>query len=251
MREAWACLEALEGRRLLSASLSAGHLARAATASEVVAAATPQPSEDGRSLTVYAKQNLTVNLGEFKFKSIDLALEPRIDWGDGSHSTGRLVGAYNNGEYYVYGTHTYSHTGTFLVNVKIFTHLVGGPVLTSHPVAEFTSVIKAIELKPSEGGRTLTETAGKKFTARLGEVTVKVVDLVLDAVISWGDGTKSAGRMIGSYATGEYYIEGTHTYAHSGLYNVEVKVFGHPIGSPIHGTSPLAQFRSVMKVKPS
>ena len=43
-------------------------------------------------------------------------------------------------------------------------------------------------------------------------------------------------------------LQGTHTYALVGKYKVDVKVFGHPAGTTIHPTSPLAQFTSVVTV---
>ena len=102
---------------------------------------------------------------------------------------------------------------------------------------------------PSEGGLALNAIAHKSFTARLGEVTLKVIDLQLNASIDWGDGSHSDGKLIGSYATGEYYVEGTHTYARDGTYKVEVKIFAHPIGSPILPTGSIAAFTSVINVK--
>jgi hypothetical protein len=67
-------------------------------------------------------------------------------------------------------------------------------------------------------------------------------------VIDWGDGTKSDGKIEGSYATGDWYVEGTHKYAHTGTYKVDVKIFAHPIGSPQLATSPISRFLSVIKV---
>src|SRR5437764_862059 len=52
---------------------------------------------------------------------------------------------------------------------------------------------------PTEGGLSLAEYVKQKFTAKLGEVTVKVVDLALAADIDWGDGTHSVGTLDGSY----------------------------------------------------
>ena len=110
----------------------------------------------------------------------------------------------------------------------------------SPPPTDHSSIVvnTTATTQPSEGGLTLTKTATQHFTAKLGEVTVKVVDLALNAVVDWGDGTHSPGRMVGSYATGEYYVLGTHTYAKAGSYKVDVKIFARLIGSPIEPTSP-------------
>src|SRR3954468_21372050 len=88
------------------------------------------------------------------------------------------------------------------------------------------------EAEPDEGGVTLGEFAGVRFTARLGEFHFKTVDQSLNAVIDWGDGTHSDGQIVGSYATGEWYVRGTHTYAHTGTYRPDVKVFSHLVGNP-------------------
>src|SRR5438045_9493244 len=95
----------------------------------------------------------------------------------------------------------------------------------------------------------LTEVAGRKFTDRLGEIEFRTVDQLLNAVINWGDGTHSDGKLVGSYATGEYYVFGKHTYADTGTYKVDVKVFGHPAGSSIHPPDPFAKFPSVIHVE--
>jgi hypothetical protein len=246
--------EPLEVRALFSAGVGGvaefpgGAGAAVLAAPAAGASATPEPSQGGTTFTEYAGVKFTDRLGEFHFKTADQRLTAVIDWGDGTHSDGKVVGSYATGERYVNGTHTYSRTGTYAITVKVYAAPIGAPPRATDPVAQFTSVANIKTLRPSPGGLRLTETAGKQFTARLGEFTKKVVDLSLDAVISWGDGTHSAGKLVGSYATGEYYVEGTHTYARSGTYKVDVKVYTHPVGSPILPTQPVARFRSVMKV---
>jgi len=257
MRRSFVTLESLETRRLLSADPlvdpipadapgTAGGSDVAVPIYATVAA--PKPSNGGVSLTEFAGQKFTAKLGEFTLKVVDLALNAVVYWGDGTHSAGKLVGSYATGEYYVQGTHTYAHPGTYAVDVKIFTRPIGSPIQPTSPSAEFMSVIKAKSLKPSGGGVELTETANQKFTAKLGEFQYRTVDLILNAEINWGDGTKSAGKLVGSYATGKYYVQGTHTYSHTGKYKVDVKIFAHPAGTNIKPTSPVVQFTSVIDV---
>src|SRR4051794_28352019 len=74
--------------------------------------------------------------------------------------------------------------------------------------------------EPTPTGVHLNEYAHQRFTAKLGEFHLKVSDLALSAVITWGDGTHSAGKIEGSYATGDWYVEGTHTYQHTGTFKV-------------------------------
>ncbi len=207
-----------------------------------------KPSAGGVILSELATQPFTAKLGEFTYKTVDQSLNAVIDWGDGTQSAGKLVGSYATGEYYVQGTHTYARADTYAVDVKIFASLIGSPIHPTSPVAEFKSVIIANPLKPSAGGLVLNEVAGQKFTAKLGEFTFKTIDEAIDADINWGDGTHSQGTLVGSYATGEYYVQGTHTYANKGTYKVDVKIFAHPIGSPVNPTVPVAAFTSVIDV---
>jgi hypothetical protein len=222
-------VEQLEARRFLSASIT--------------------PSAGGVSLTETAHDRFTVKLGAFTQKVVDLALNAVIQWGDGTRSDGKLVGSYETGEYYVQGSHSYARTGKYKVDVDIFAHPLGlpGPLPGVGAIDSFDSVITVKPLFASPGGTTITGIAGKQLKdVRLGEVTVKVTDLSLNAKIEWGDGTTTDGKMVGSYETGEYYIQGTHTYAKPGTYKVSVGVYAKPIGSSIHPTDPIAGFTSVI-----
>lgn len=243
-------LETLEFRQFLSASpLAAVDDGSSADVQPIFVVSDPGPSSHGLHLTEYKNQKFTAKLGTFHLKVIDLALSAKVDWGDGTHSAGVIEGSYATGDWYVEGTHKYAHTGTYDVKVQILTKLIGSPNGPSGEALHFDSQIKVKTLKPTEGGRELTETVGKKFNTKLGEVNLKTIDLVFNAVINWGDGTHSDGKLVGSYATGDYYVYGKHTYAHTGTYKVDVKVFGHPAGSNIHPTDPFAKFTSVIHVK--
>jgi hypothetical protein len=244
-------LEPLENRRLLSAAvLIADHPASLApaAASTAATAATPQPTNGGVTLTEEATQQFTAKLGHFTFKTVDQLINATINWGDGTHSAGTIQGAYNGAEFYVVGTHTYAKTGQFKVNVTIQAQIAGNPNAPKFTVASFTSIINVIPLKPSSGGLSLTEVVGQSFATTLGEFQFKTVDQQLTAVVYWGDGTHSNGTLIGSYATGNYYVLGTHSYAKTGTFKVQVKIFAKPLGSTIQPTTPVAQFISVMKV---
>jgi hypothetical protein len=239
---------------MMSAAPVAGHAHTANASAGVVMPLSAVAPPSGVTLSEVATQKFTAKLGEFTFKTVDQALNAVINWGDGTHSAGTLIGSYATGQYYVQGTHTYGDTGTFKVNVKIFARPFGSPILPTGAIAQFNSVINAAAPKPTPGGLSLAEYAGVSFSTKLGEITYKTVDQALNAVINWGDGTHSAGVLDGSYATGEYYVEGTHTYAKTGTYRETVSVYASLIGSPIHPTSPVAQFSSIAKVttlKPS
>jgi hypothetical protein len=252
MRNSRTMLEPLEGRQLFSVSLLPGTAVDPPNAASAILSplnTNPQPGNGGVSLHETVGHKTTVKLGEFFFKTIDQGLDATVDWGDGTKTVGKIEGSYATGEWYVEGAHAYQHAGTYAVKVTVFTHLVGGPNHPSLPLTQINSVITAKNLQPSNGGVSLNEPAGKKFTARLGEFTYKTVDQALDADINWGDGTHSVGKLVGSYATGEYYVQGTHTYAHAGTFKVYVRIFGHLVGGPVHNTNPLRQFVSVVHAK--
>jgi hypothetical protein len=202
------------------------------------------------TLYQFAHQHFTKNVGEFHLKVSDLSLNAVIYWGDGTHSAGDIEGSYATGDRYVEGSHTYNRAGVFGVNVEIFAKPLGSPIQPTSPIIAFHSTIKVRTLKPSAGGVSLTETAGQSFTANLGQFNFKTVDQILDAVIDWGDGTTSAGKLIGSLATGKWTVQGTHTYKQTGLYKVDVNILAHIAGNP-HPNFVLsvAKFTSVIEVK--
>ena len=109
----------------------------------------------------------------------------------------------------------------------------------------------AIISPDTDGPVTLTETAGKSFTAKVGSFDFRSIDLVLSATVDWGDGTHSAGKISGNFSTGEWNVLGTHTYAKAGTYKVAVKVLSHVVGAP--STVPfgtVAQWVSTINVLP-
>src|SRR4051812_47592521 len=121
---------------------------------------------------------------------------------------------------------------------------VGGTEIPTGAVAALLAAPAAATPKPTNGGEAFTEYGGVKSTIRLGEFHYKTSDQRLTAVIDWGDGTHSDGKIVGSYATGERYVNGTHTYARTGTHEVKVEVFAVPIGAPPRVTDPIAQFTS-------
>jgi hypothetical protein len=251
MNRSFTSFESLEMRRFLSASPLVDASAGDGDATPILVVATPKPTNGGRTFSEFAGQQFTAKLGEFHLKVSDLSLSAVVHWGDGKTSTGRIEGSYATGDWYVEGTHKYSSTGTYGVEVDIFTKPIGSPITPTSPAVSFDSVVKVKKIAPTEGGFTLTETAGKKFNTKIGEFTLRAIDLSLSSVIDWGDGTHSDGKLVGSYATGEYYVYGKHTYAHTGTYAVMVKIFARVIGSPVTPTSPAQQFTSVIKVENS
>ncbi|HUI26664.1 MAG TPA: hypothetical protein VL403_11320, partial [Candidatus Kryptonia bacterium] len=139
-----------------------------------------------------------------------------IDWGDGVTTTGTVVGS--NGSFTVQGDHTYADDDFVTpivtitrttdssqlvlfggVNVADADHLTGNaaPTLVASPNQALTNVVVA----------TFTDTYtghpdGSDFTVN----------------IDWGDGTTTAGTLIG--AGGSFTVTGSHTYATAGQFTI-------------------------------
>jgi hypothetical protein len=139
-----------------------------------------------------------------------------IAWGDGITTTGTVVGS--NGSFTVEGGHTYADDDFVTpvvtvtrttdssqlvlfggVNVADADNLAGqsAPTITASPNQALTNVVVA----------TFTDT----YTGHTdsGDFTVN---------IDWGDGTTTAGTLIGS--GGSFTVTGSHTYATAGNYTI-------------------------------
>lgn len=80
---------------------------------------------------------------------------------------------------------------------------------------------------------TFHATAGTPFSGSVGRLKGITTDstIRLDAFISWGDGSSSAGT-IKQVSAGVIQINGTHTYKYGGTYPVSVSVSGRPVPQP-------------------
>ena len=78
----------------------------------------------------------------------------------------------------------------------------------------------------STGGVTFTAVATRKFTQQVGSFNQQTVDIIFTAKISWGDGTTSNATMSGGLLNGgNFTVNGIHTYAKTGTYQVTTQVF--------------------------
>jgi hypothetical protein len=97
----------------------------------------------------------------------------------------------------------------------MFEHLENRCLLTGTPVVP--------------GNVTIQERADQQFTAPLGSFTA-VVPVKDVATIQWGDGSSSQGKLVPSGVHGidtvTLEVDGTHTYAKAGDYNITVDLFG-------------------------
>ena len=112
----------------------------------------------------------------------------------------------------------------------------------------------------SKGGVTLTETAGVNFTANVGTFRSSLSSDTMTAVIDWGDGTQSAGKIVALPTAdpigGAFAVYGNHTYARDASYLVHVTVYSYsppPVAAPTATDPPIylvAEIDSVIDVLP-
>src|SRR4029077_16243457 len=139
-----------------------------------------------------------------------------IDWGDGTTTTGTVVGS--NGSFTVQGGHTYADDDFVTpvvtvtrttdssqivlfggINVADADNLTGhsAPTITASPNQALTNVVVATFSDTYTG-----HPDGSDFTVN----------------IDWGDGTTTAGTLTGS--GGSFTVTGSHTYATAGNFTI-------------------------------
>ncbi|MFZ3353818.1 MAG: hypothetical protein WA268_23445 [Xanthobacteraceae bacterium] len=154
----------------------------------------------------FSDPNLTDTAGDFT---------ATIVWGDGNTSTGTVSGS--NGSFTVDGGNTYESEGFFNATVTIVRNADNSQLALGG----------AVEVT---GDDQLTGSSGLTFTGApnqpLTNVTVATftnTNTVTPAndfttEIDWGDGTTSAGALMGS--NGSFTVSGSHTYAAAGDYTI-------------------------------
>lgn len=159
-------------------------------------------------------------------------LSATISWGDGTPTSAGVLGLGADGRIAVGGVHTYAGAGHYPVTVVVTRQ---GPPGSAAPTVLVATIKSDAVVRPDdEGGVTLKVLAGKAFTAKVGSFdytpppTASPVALELSAMIDWGDGTKSPGKIKPTGAD-DYDVIGQHTYAVAGKYKVHVVVVaGYP-----------------------
>jgi len=135
-----------------------------------------------------------------------------IDWGDGTTSAGTITGS--NGSFTVIGGgHTYASAGHDTITVTVTDPAPGTAIATATDTATIgisgavtlNSATERVALPPTTVVGTIVD----------GNLADQAGDLT--AIINWGDGTASAGTIVGS--NGSFVIEGGHTYADEGNFD--------------------------------
>jgi hypothetical protein len=140
-----------------------------------------------------------------------------INWGDGQTSTGTIaIGT--GGAFAVSGSHSYLEEGIFGVSVAIMDS--GGASATvgsSAAIVEAAFTAQGTSISGTEGAAfsgTVATFSDADPNGTLGDFT---------ATIDWGDGQTSAGT-IANGPTGNFLVNGSHTYLEEGNYAVSVVI---------------------------
>ncbi len=258
-------MEPLEERQLLSVSTVVGGAAGAGVPVAAVTSTAGTVTTIPLTITATVGAPFAGDVGEISGLSPGLLprLKAFINWGDGpvavSATTMLSQGVVyfdNAGLLHVRGTHTYETTGQFAVTVSVIQSPPAGSLSLT---ALYTIHSTAVVTGNSAGGVTINETAKVPFTAIVGKFNVppsplaNPVQVVLKAVINWGDGTSSMGTILATPTTGpgvpayNYVVDGTHTYATAGTYAITVTVYEQypllpgptPLPLPVSPVSPL------------
>jgi uncharacterized protein (TIGR03118 family) len=211
----WQALERLEDRQLLAAALSGTSVPLS-----------PAPVEGVSFTGIVAK-----------FTDADMNTDPAayavaIDWGDGRTSKG-TVAVDPQGGFDVSGTHTYSAPGAFRVIAQ-----VGDQDSDATSIAT-TNVVG--EAPISATGATINATRDKALSnvvvATFTDADRALKASAFSAAIDWGDGRTSAGKVV-AVKRGGFRVLGSHTYATSGTFSVQVAIRQGAPGGPTQFFTP-------------
>ena len=237
-------IEALEGRRLLSAAAIGLEPLVASPLAAVAVAATP--AGHGVTLNLTAGQPFSGALGTFTgispAREAGLHISASVHWGDGTAASPGDFSIDSAGTISVSGTHTYAKAGKHAISVSIIGRPIAKP---GQPTPTYVVLLGTIHSKAvivaatttttaaasviSGGGVTLHEAPGVKFTASVGTFITIAPATGLKASITWGDGTSSirTPKAIGVIGIDQiqFEVDGTHTYAKAGTYPIHVTVY--------------------------
>ncbi len=229
--QARATIEALEGRRLLSATVvnPGGPIIPSPSPTS-----TPKLSVGaiGHGVTLELKAGTAFDgyLGVLSDVNVPagFAVSAIVNWGDGTKAGSGVVSVNTNGSIDVSGSHTYANGGAYFIQITVTaTPSPSGPV--TEPIILYLGGIQSRAIVSSSGGVTIDERAGAAFTATVGTFSFIAPGTGLHASISWGDGSAaSAGTITSTGVSGldviNFKVSGNHRYAKAGTYAIVVKV---------------------------
>ena len=140
-----------------------------------------------------------------------------IEWGDGTSSTGAVVGG--NGAFTVVGTHTYNVPGAYVTTVTVIglgSAPSGGATGQANVISKYNPM--GTQIVAVTGQSLLNPTTVASFT----DANTSDAASSFTAAISWGDGGTSVGTVTGS--DGNFTVAGTYTYNVPGSYSATVTI---------------------------
>jgi hypothetical protein len=149
-----------------------------------------------------------------------------IDWGDGTTSVGTVSGS--GATYSVSGSHTYAAAGQDTLTVTLADDDPGTATASTNSKAFIGFTAGDVVLTDATEGVALPNNTP---VATFGDGNFSDTAASFTATIDWGDGTTTAGTIVGS--NGSFTVEGGHTYAD--------EVAGAPLVATITRTSDSAQ----------
>ena len=214
---------------------------------------TPSVKLAGKTIAAEATDTFQSVIGTISnFKGSLATLQASVTWGDGTPVGKAYFVGRADGKVDVIAAHTYAKAGNFNLSINVTQRPVPVPGgATAQYIIELGTIhSKAVVTPDLDGGVQLTEVATQKFSAKIGSFDFHNVDLLLTAKVSWGDGTTSNGLVVSKNTNGEYDVVGTHTYAKTGKYKVQITLFGQPIGGPTGiAIDPFLSIQSLIDVK--
>lgn len=260
-RFAGARVESLENRQLLSVAVPTAAVSPVIPVSvsrpPVLIGGTVVASTLIHAETTQAFRAVLGTIYDLKALPTGYSLNGVINWGDGTPTSAAQFVPLSNGSLDVLGAHTYSAVGTDAITIAVTAVPPAGSLAAIIVVGTIHSTASVIA---PNGGDTLEETAGVAFTANVGTFQSTLSSSTMTAVITWGDGTQSVGKIVALPNAGPvpgFAVYGSHTYAQTGSYAVHITVYSAkptPILSPTPITTPptilVAQIDSVIDVLP-
>lgn len=181
----------------------------------------PKITAKGQSLS--GTEGAEVSGAVATFTDPDVSAAPseysaRIEWGDGSESTGAVSEA--GGEFSVDGSHTYAEEGSYTVTVTI------NDVDNASNTATTTSTATIADA-PLTSACAAPATALQAFagaTAKFTDADPGGTSADYVARIEWGDGSESGGTVSAGAGHGPYVVSGSHLYEATGPFTITTTI---------------------------
>jgi hypothetical protein len=148
-------------------------------------------------VATFADQNTANVAGDFT---------ATIDWGDGSSSVGTVSGS--GATFSVSGSHTYATAGQDTISVTLTDDDPGTATATANSKAFIGFAAGDVLLTDATEGVALP---GNTAVATFTDNNLSDTAGSFTAAIDWGDGTTTAGTIVGS--NGSFTVKGGHAYA--------------------------------------